>query len=160
MVRKWELDQTVYKNLVSILIQRLLDVYGLKFIIQWFFFVCFVSFVLCACFSSKAQGICFFLFFKAYAPNKTQERASKLISFSVSLCLDCVCLLVFFVAWLCSFASAFFDLKQIDFLFSLWWWSSRQWWVSFLDMLVFGAICGFDHALSLVLFVALVMFYF
>lgn len=85
-----------------------------------FFLVCFVFFVLCACSSSKAHGICFFFFFKAYAPNKTQERASKLISFSVSLFLDCVCLLVFFMAWLCSFASAFSDLKQIDFLFSLW----------------------------------------
>lgn len=40
VARKLELDQTVYKNLVSILIRWLLDVYDLKFIIQWFFFVC------------------------------------------------------------------------------------------------------------------------
>ncbi len=81
-----------------------------------FFCLCFVHAI-----APKLKAF-LFSFFKAYAPNKTQDRSPKLIIFSLSLCLHCVCLLVVFVAWLCSFASAFSDLKQIDFLFSLWWW--------------------------------------
>jgi hypothetical protein len=95
VVRKLELDQTVYKNLVSILIQRLLDVSGLKFIIQWFFFFFFfffffVSFVLCACSSFKAQGICFFSFQSLHSKqnsrmsSKVDKFFSKLV---LSLCL-------------------------------------------------------------------------
>jgi hypothetical protein len=101
----------------------LLDVYGLKFIIRWFFFWV-VLFPLCCVHALAPKLKAFFLFF---FQSLRFKQNSRLISKVDKLFIKLVSSLCLFVGGFCGlvvlfFASAFYDLKQIDFLFSLWWW--------------------------------------